>query len=316
MNMKSYSYILMNSFLMLSMLCSQSIYANEPTGNKRLIVCSTTQIADFAKQVVGDRWVVKCILSPEQDPHLHQLTPNDSKLIAKADLILRNGLHLEGAHWMKTKATELGKQHLLVTCTDGITTYKIMEEEGGEKKEVNDPHAWFTPMNAAIYVKNIERAVAKLDPKHQAEYRARSELYLTQLRSLHRWIIKQVSQIPAHKRILVTSHDAFNYFCNEYGFKAAAPTGWSTDAELGVGIAPARRKQVIKSIQSFGIPAIFVETSVNPKMIRGIAKEAGVKIGGELYSDSMGAVGSAGETYIGMMRENVLIITRALLTSK
>ena len=110
----------------------------------------------------------------------------------------------------------------------------------------------------------------------------------------------------------MTSHDAFNYFAKEYGFVNRAPVGWSTGSEVGGGMTPERRRVVIDSIRSFGVKAVFVETSVNPKLIREIAREAGVAIGGRLYSDSMGEVDSAGESYIGMMRENVLTIVRAL----
>jgi manganese/iron transport system substrate-binding protein len=151
-----------------------------------------------------------------------------------------------------------------------------------------------------------------MDPDHQDEYRARAELYLRQLETLDVWIKKQVARIPVSQRILVTSHDAFGYFCDAYRFQSAAPTGWSTGAEVGAGPTPARRKQAIDSIRAFGVRAVFVETSVNKDLIYEIAKEANVVVGGELYSDSMGTPGSAGETYIGMMRENVLKITRGL----
>jgi manganese/iron transport system substrate-binding protein len=193
----------------------------------------------------------------------------------------------------------------LVTCVTGITPLSV---EGGK-----DPHAWFTPRNAAIYVRNILKAVSELDPEHASEYRARTELYLRQLETLDAWVKKQVASIPEQKRILVTSHDAFGYFCAAYKFKSAAPTGWSTGAEVGAGPTPARRKAAIDSIRTMGVKAVFVETSVNKDLIFEIAKEAGVVVGGELYSDSMGTAGSAGETYIGMMRENVLKITRGLL---
>ncbi|MCA9151838.1 MAG: zinc ABC transporter substrate-binding protein, partial [Planctomycetales bacterium] len=126
------------------------------------------------------------------------------------------------------------------------------------------------------------------------------------------WIVKQCSAVPPERRILVTSHDAFGYFCQRYGFRAAAPTGWSTGQEVGGGMSFQRRQASVESIRQFGVKAIFVETSVNPKLIREIAAEAGVSIGGELYSDSMGMEGTAGETYLGMMRENVIKIVQAL----
>lgn len=273
---------------------------------RKLIVCSTTQIADFARQIVGDRWEVQCILDAGQDPHIYEIKSKDSVLVARADLCLENGWHLEGKEWMHTLAT--GARKPIVTCVEGIEPIEL--DEDGTK--VNDPHAWFSPRTAAVYVRNITHGVSEVDPDHKHEYEQRAELYLNQLRTLHLWIQRAVNDIPADERVLVTSHDAFNYFCREYGFKSAAPAGWSTSDEVGAGVTPERRREAVDSIRKFGVKAIFVETSVNPTLIRQIAADAGVVVGGELYSDSMGAEGTAGETYIGMLRENVLTIVSAL----
>lgn len=276
------------------------------------VVASTTQIADFTRQIVGDRGEVLSVLAPGADPHTYQPTPDDVQLVLAADLCLENGLHLEGKDWMGTLATDAGKP--LITVTRGLEPLHI--SAGGES--IMDPHAWFSPRNVALYVNNITRALMEFDPENSAEYQARAKLYLQQLRVLDGWIREQVSRIPAQNRILVTTHDAFNYFCREYKFNphndflSVAPVGWSTGAEVGAGITPERRRKVVQSIKESGAPAIFVETTINPKQIREIANETGVKIGGELYSDSMGPEGSAGETYIGMMRENVLLIVNAL----
>jgi len=270
------------------------------------LVCSTTQVTDFVRQVVGDRCEVHGILAPGADPHLYETKPGDAQLVAKADLCFDNGLHLEGKDWMRVLAETAGKR--VVTCTEGIQPLEM--KDGGES--YHDPHAWFSITNAATYVNNILRAMIEIDPEGKDEYTARARLYLDQLRALHLWVQREVAAIPPSKRILVTSHDAFQYFCAEHGFKSAAPVGWSTGEEIGAGLTPAKRKATVDSIRGFGVKAIFVETSVNPKLIREIASEAGVSIGGELYSDSMGTPGSAGETYIGMMRENVLTIVRAL----
>ena len=273
-----------------------------------IAVCSTTQVADFVRQVVGDRWEVQSVLTPGSDPHTYQITPADVQLVKNATLCFENGLHLEGADWMKNLAADAGKK--LVTCTDRIQP--IMIEEEGQAVPVRDPHAWFDPANARIYVLNILDAVVAEDPDHEREYKARTELYLGQLRNLNAWIIKQVNALPRERRVLVTSHDAFNYFCKAYGFESAAPEGWSTGAEVGAGVTPASRAKAIESIRKFGVKSIFVETSVNPEVIKQMASEAGVQVGGSLYSDSMGPPGSAGETYLGMMRENVLTIIQAL----
>ena len=274
---------------------------------KKIAICSTTQVADFARQVVGDRWEVKCVLEPGRDPHVYEPTPNDAELVATADVCLQNGWHLEGNEWMKTLATQAGKP--VIDCVKGVKPLQI--QDGEEIDEGHDPHAWFTPVNAAAYVRNITEAVSKIDPENAKEYQARAELYLTQLRSLDVWIRKHVNAIPANKRVLVTSHDAFQYFCDAYGFKAASPVSWST-AELGAGLTPAKRQATIDSIRKFKVRAIFVETSANPKLIEELAKESGVEVGGALYADSMGFPGTAGESYIGMMRENVLKIISAL----
>ncbi|WP_136810390.1 metal ABC transporter solute-binding protein, Zn/Mn family [Desulfosediminicola flagellatus] len=276
------------------------------------VVASTTQIADFARQIMGDTAEVVSILAPGADPHTYQPTPDDVQIVLQADICIENGIHLEGKSWMATLAKDAEKP--LITATTGLQPLEI----GDDDQKVLDPHAWFSPKNVALYVNNITKAMAGYYPDYKAEYQARSKLYLQQLRVLDAWIREQVNRIPPQRRILVTTHDAFNYFCREYKFNASndflsiAPVGWSTGAEVGAGITPERRKMVVKSIKESGSPAIFVETTINPKQIREIAQETGVAIGGELYSDSMGPKGSAGETYIGMMRENVLLIVNAL----
>ncbi|MBL7076994.1 MAG: zinc ABC transporter substrate-binding protein [Kiritimatiellae bacterium] len=280
-------------------------------GAKPRIVCSTTQTADLAREIVGDDMEVICILGPGVNPHVYQPVPGDNRLVETAALCVQNGLHLEGKNWMQTLARDNGNKPL-VTCTDGVQPLDL-EYEG---QVVKDPHAWFDPRNAALYLNNILAAVIEIDPAGAARYRARSDLYLQQLRALDAWIEKQVSRVPVERRVLVTSHDAFNYFAARYGFKVRSPVGWSTGSEIGGGMTPERRRLVVKSIRDFNVPAIFVETSVNPKMIRQVAGEAGVRIGGELYSDAMGEGGSAGETYLGMMRENTLQVVFALVEDR
>nr|WP_320192559.1 zinc ABC transporter substrate-binding protein [uncultured Desulfobacter sp.] len=306
------NFALFFPFLIFISILLFSGLADADQSPKPVIVSSTTQIADFSRQVVGDHAVVRSILAPGADPHTYNVTPDDVQIVLDADLCIENGLHLEGKNWMATLAKDAQKP--LITATDGIQVLSI--SEGGQA--IPDPHSWFSLRNAAVYVNNITKAVISIDPEHKAQYQARAKLFLQQLRVLDAWIREQLNTIPPQRRILVTTHDAFNYFCREYklnennDFLSIAPVGWSTGAEVGAGITPERRRNVVDSIKNSGAPAIFVETTINPKQIREIAKETGVKIGGELYSDSMGPEGSAGETYIGMMRENTLLIINAL----
>ncbi|MFO0904336.1 MAG: metal ABC transporter substrate-binding protein [Pirellulales bacterium] len=282
--------------------------ARRTSDRKLLVVCSTTQVADLARQVAGDRCEVRSVLAPGQDPHLYEIKTGDAQLVASADLCLENGWHLEGNDWMRHLARQAGRP--LVTCIEGVEPLHTAEEENAAAG--HDPHAWLSAPNAKIYVRNIVRALSEQDPEYADEYQARGDLFVTQLDALDAWVRTQVARVPAEQRVLVTSHDAFHYFCREYGFRAAAPAGWSTGEEIGAGATPERRRAVVDSIRQFGVKSIFVETSVNPKAVRAIAEDAGVRIGGTLYSDSMGPPGSAGETYVGMLRENVLTIVEAL----
>ena len=274
---------------------------------ERLVaVCSTTQVADFVRQVVGDRWEVVCVLAPGQDPHTYQTTTDDARQVARATLCFENGWHLEGADWMRKLAENAGKP--IVTCVDGLEPL-VIEEEG---RTTNDPHAWFSPANAAHYVRTIRDAVVGIDPGHASEYRARADAYVLQLGALHQWALRELADIAPDQRILITNHDAFGYFCRDYGFRAVTPVGWSTKDEIGGGASIDRHDEVVRTVRSAGVRSIFVETSINPRMMQQLAEETGVVVGGTLYSDSMGAADSAGESYVGMMRENVLRIVSGL----
>ncbi len=271
---------------------------------RKVVVCSTTQIADFTRQIVGDRWEVICVLGPGEDPHTYEVGNDDLLAVKRADLCIENGWNLEGHAWMNNLAKTAGKP--ILTCVDKVQPLTIEHEDD----PVNDPHAWFNTTNAAIYVINIRNAISQIDPEHADEYQARAELYLLQLRALDYWIKEQVNAIPKNRRILVTHHDAFGYFSDAYGFRAISPVGWTT-GELS-GVAVDQRQEIIEQIRELGVKSIFVETSINRELLDGIARDTGITIGGELYSDAMGGVGTAGESYIGMMRENVLTIVEHL----
>ena len=178
---------------------------------KKIVVCSTTQIADFAAQVGGDWWEVNCVLAPGEDPHTYEVGNDDLLSVKRADLCLENGWNLEGHAWMTNLAKTAGKP--IKTCVDGIEPLKLIDE--GEA--VKDPHAWFSTYNAIIYVQNIRDAMSGVDPDHSDEYTANANRYIIELRTLNHWIGVQVNAIPRSRRILVTHHDAFGYFSKAYG---------------------------------------------------------------------------------------------------
>lgn len=272
---------------------------------KLKLVCSTTQIADFTRNVVGDLCDVESILGPGQDPHIHEVTVANARLVAEADICFQNGWNLEGHGWMEKLCRDAGKP--LVTCVDGVTPRKL-DDHG---KSVNDPHAWFSINNGAkIYVRNIYRAMAKHDPAHEPAYRKNAVQYIRKLDELDSWVRKQVAKLGPG-RVLATHHDAFGYFARDYDFKIVSLAKWST-AELGGGTSQEKRNELIQTIRQNGIRAVFTESSLNPEVMKVIARETGAKVGGKLYSDAMGPRGSGAETYIGMMKYNVETIVRAL----
>ena len=292
------------AILLLAVLIPASGIAQDGDAPRKKVVCSTTQVADFTRNVVGDRWEVICVLSSAEDPHTYEVRLSDSELVAEADLCLQNGWNLEGHGWMEKLAQQSNKP--IRSCVEGVAPLEFTEN--GET--VNDPHAWLDPANAAIYVNNIVEAVSEIDPEHADEYAARGQLYKIQLVALNNWINRQFATLAANQRVLITHHDAFEYFCKRYQFEAASPIGINTGemADLGIG----KRKAIVDQIRDLGVKAIFIESTINEEVIQGIAREAGAQVGGKLYSDAMGETGSAGETYLGMMRENVLTIVNAL----
>lgn len=294
-------------FLAILVVACFSALGHAEEAKKPVIVCSLPVLADFVKQIAGDECEVKSLTEAGVDPHEYKPKPADAGTVKSADLCVQNGLDMEGTgtnNWMATLLKDAGKP--LVTATAGLKPEKL-EEEG---KMVDDPHAWHSPKNAAIYVNNILKGLVKLIPDKKFQFEARADLFLQELKTLDGWIKKEVNQIPSAKRVLVTNHDALGYFCRDFGFKVAAPLDWKAAEESGM--SPASRTKVVDFIKKSHVKAIFMETTLNPKTMNEIGIEAGVKIAGTLYADQLGPVGSAGDTYIGMMRENVLTIVEAL----
>jgi ABC-type Zn uptake system ZnuABC Zn-binding protein ZnuA len=275
---------------------SESVERERP-----LVVATTTIIADVAETIAGDRVDVYCIMPVGGDPHIYQPVPGDARMIARSDLVLVNGLQLEG--WLTELARHAGGIRTTITVTDGITPLRDEQRHGDP-----DPHAWFDVRNMHIYVDNIVRGLTEIDPEGEAEYTARAALYKQQLDELDAWVREQIETLPPDRRILITSHDAFRYFGEAYGVRVMALQGISTEAQ------PQTRDviELVQAVREYSIPAVFIETSVNPKMLEQIARDAGTRIGGELFSDSLGRPDHEGGTYLGMVRHNVRTFVREM----
>lgn len=279
------------------------------------VVASTSQIGDVLRFVGGDRVTVTVLMGPGVDPHLYKATARDVISLQRADLILYNGLHLEGRLAETfSKIDKLGRT--VVAVGDAIPEERLLASAAIEG--AHDPHIWFDPGNWSYVVKEVGRALEAADPENAAYYAARTAEYADKVAELSAWAKRRIATVPESKRVLVTSHDAYNYFGRAFGFQVVGVQGISTASEAGLADI-ARTADFIKERQ---IPAIFVESSVSPATIERISRDSGAVVGGELYSDAMGALGELhtgadGETYdvgtyFGMFKYNVDTIVTAL----
>ncbi len=268
---------------------------------KYKVVASASMIADMAQNIAGDRLKVELIVPIGGDPHLHQPTPRDARLVASADLILVNGLTFEG--WINELIENSGTKAKIVTVTKGISPIA-----SSTYKDAFDPHAWMDASLGLTYIENIRDALLDLDPGNEETYKKNYEAYKSELTGLDNYISREIQKIPAGKRVLITSHDAFAYYGRRYGIQLEAIVGISTEAEAQTSDIV----RVTKTIREKKIPAIFIESTINPKLIEQIARDNKVRIGGKLYADSIGNKNSPAPTYIDMLRHNTDTIVTAL----
>jgi manganese/zinc/iron transport system substrate-binding protein len=267
-------------------------------------------VADLVRQVGGERVEVEQLMGPGVDPHLYKPTSTDAARLSKADVIFYSGLMLEGRMGdLFAKLARSGKRVY-------PTTESVPEDLLTEPKEFAghyDPHIWFDVSMWAQTVPTIVKGLSEVDPEGKTIYENNGSALTDRLNTLHQWCKDTVAQLPENQRILVTSHDAYNYFGRAYGFKVIGLQGVSTVSEAAL----ADMANLVDFIKKQNVKAIFVETSVNPAAIRRVSEDAGVKIGGELYSDAMGNPGEMRKgfdtgTYDGMVRYNITTIVEAL----
>ncbi len=273
---------------------------------KLRVVCTTTMITDLAKQIAGDDAEVRGIMKPGEDPHIYKVRPRDAQLLAEAQLVLTNGLHLEStlAHTIENNA---GKAKVVKLAETPL----IVPLESEQYRGAPDPHCWFNVRYFRAYAERARDALIESDPAHGEAYRRRADAYLKELDQLHEWVTQQVGSIPRERRAMVTSHDAFQYFGRTYYIDVYAVIGISTEQQP----KPQDVERLIKLVRERNVKALFVETSVSQTLndiVRKIAESTGATIGGILYSDSLGEPESPAGTYVGMIRANVQTIVEAL----
>ena len=270
-------------------------------GERPLVVSTASIFADMAEVIAGDVVEVKSIVPLGGDPHTFEATPEAAALVTSADLILRNGLTFEG--WLNELIQNSGTPAQVVLITKGIEPLGSMSYAGSE-----DPHAWMNAGNGLVYAEHIYRALSLTFPEYADQFDFNYRIYRQQIQDVDAWIRDTVQVIPQEQRILITSHDAFQYYGQAYGLRLEAILGTSTDADAQTSDVA----RVIKLIAENRVPAVFIESTVNPKLIRQIAQDTGARIGGSLFSDSLGDKESPAATYLEMLRYNTRTIVNGL----
>ena len=263
------------------------------------IVASISILADMAENIVGERGTVDFLVPVGNNPEDYEPLPSDMQKVSTADLLVLNG-------WSLEEGIERSMENIIeniVFVTKGITPIPLVGED------VPDPHAWFNAQLVAdFYVQNILNALIRLDPDGAAEYRLNAAAYTAALKELDAWIIEQAQKIPEANRVIVISENALKYFGEAYGFQTEGI--WELNShEEGT---PQQMSRVVDLVVARGIPAVFVESTVDQRYMKIISNEAGVPLAGEIFTDALGLPGSGADTYIKMMEYNTALIVRGL----
>lgn len=307
-----YLSIVLVGLMALLTACGQTASGAQADLSQRPIRVVTTvgMITDIVQVVGGERVQVTGLMGPGVDPHLYKASEGDVIRMAEADLVFYNGLHLEAK--LAEVLEKMEGRIKTVAVTDDIDRSALLAPP--EFEGAYDPHVWF---DVTLWMKAVEQVrdtLIEMDPEHADLYHANAENYLAELNELHDYVKAQAERVPPEQRVLITAHDAFNYFGRAYDFEVRGLQGISTASEAGT----ADVQRLAEFIAERKIPAVFVESSVSPRTIEAVqaavrAKGFQVEIGGELFSDAMGNPGTPEGTYIGMVRHNIDTIVSSLL---
>lgn len=294
--------LILSCLFLVLVACHASV--NTTDNQKPKVISTSTIIADLTARVGGEEIDHQDILKPGDDPHVYEPVPADSVALEKADLILYNGYNLEPGLIKMINSTGIKAKKVAV----GEAIKPLQLEKEGQK--VPDPHVWGSAKNGIIMVEKIRDQLIELSPEDKEIFTQNAAQLIRELENLDRWITVAIETIPPSQRQLVTTHDAFQYYAHAYGLKVAGTLiGISTEEQPSAQTV----KNLADAIKNLKVAAIFAETTINPTLITTVAEEAGVKLAPQqLYSDSIGAVGTGGDSYVKMLRENTRSIVESL----
>jgi manganese/zinc/iron transport system substrate-binding protein len=296
-------------FLMSLLLYMQRDHNTQMPSHKQLIIVATTSmLADAVHNIVGDQIMVHGLMGPGIDPHLYRAKESDVHKLAAADLVIYNGLHLEG----KMGQVLHGMQRFTRVCAAADALQKE-QLRCAEFDNLYDPHIWFDVLLWIEVVRYIQQSVIALDPEHADVYQKNGDEYIAQLEQLHKYVQQRVNELDVHHRILITAHDAFGYFGARYGFEVVGLQGLSTDCDISTKDI----QQLADFIVEKKTPTIFVESSIPQRALVAVqnavhARGWNVQLGAELYSDALGDERSGASSYVAMVKYNIDAITNSL----
>lgn len=267
------------------------------------VVASFSILADLVRQVGGDAVVVDSLVGPDGDVHVYEPRPKDLRTLLAAKLLVRNGLGLEG--WMDRLTGAAGFRGQVTVVADKVTP-RTMKEDGGAI--ATDPHAWQDPRNGVLYVQAIADGLTAADPANSQGYRSRLAQYASRITQTDAWIADTLGAIPADRRRIITTHDAFGYYGARYDVEFLAPEGINTEFEPSAKAIAA----LVAQIRREKIRAVFIENMTNPRMARMLAKETGAILGGTVYSDALSPAGGPAATYLDMLHHNTTLFAAAM----
>jgi zinc/manganese transport system substrate-binding protein len=270
-------------------------HASEPVP----VVASFSILGDLVQVVGGERVQVTTLVGPNADAHSFEPKPADAKAILKARLFVINGLNFEP--WADKLAKSAAYQGAVVVASRGVKPRQMEEAGDSHGHPEADPHAWQNPSNVVLYVQNIATGLSKADPAGATTYQANAARYARALKDFDAQAKAQFDTLPAAKRRVITSHDAFGYFAAHYQISFLAPEGINADAEPSAKHVA----ELIRQMKREKIRAVFVENMSNPKLMAQLSKDAGVSVGGTLYSDALSGPAEPGSSYLKMMQHNV-----------
>jgi zinc/manganese transport system substrate-binding protein len=274
------------------------------------VIASFSILADLVKNVGGDRVEIAALVGPNGNAHVYAPSPADAKKVADARIVFVNGLGFEG--WLERLVKASGTKAPIVVASAGIKPRERGADSDHDHEHDHgrvDPHAWQSVANAKIYVANIRDALIAADPAGKATYQGNAAAYLAKLDALEQEVRDVIGKVPAERRRVITSHNAFGYFADAYGVVFTAPQGVSTESEASAKDVAA----IIAQIRKQKISAVFLENVTDPRLVRQIASETGAKIGGTLYSDALTDDKGDATTYIELIRHNLKQLASALV---